>query len=244
MPRVLVERILNAQAGLQGAAMAVVLLSALLVHGPAAGAANCRSMPAPGVDWSQCGKSSLLLPDSQLDGANLSDADLNATDLRNSSLVGTNFEKAALIRSSLAGSKADRANFSRIEGYRTIFSQVSASGASFASAELQRADFSEADLTGADFQKAELGRANFTGATITGTRFTMANLARAQLAGVKFEGPIDFSGAFLFLTRIEGLDLSAATGLKQWQIDDACGDQATKLPAGLTAPADWPCKHD
>jgi uncharacterized protein YjbI with pentapeptide repeats len=244
MPRVLVERISNARTDLRRVAMMAVLLPAFLVPTAATSAANCRSMPGPGVDWSQCGKSNLLLPDSQLDGANLTDADLNATDLRNSSLIGTNLEKAALIRSSLAGSKAEKANFARVEGYRTIFAGMSAHGASFASAELQRADFSGADLSGADFQKAELGRANFTGATITGTRFTMANLARAQLAGVKFEGPLDFSGAFLFLTRIEGLDLSAATGLKQWQIDDACGDQATKLPAGLTAPADWPCKHD
>ena len=34
----------------------------------------------------------------------------------------------------------------------------------------------------------------------------------------------------LFLTRIEGLDLSAATGLAQWQIDMSCGDGNTKLP--------------
>ena len=47
--------------------------------------------------------------------------------------------------------------------------------------------------------------------------------------------------AFMFLTRIEGLDLSAAWGLQQAQIDLACGDTSTKLPAGLSAPAHWPC---
>ncbi|NEK55267.1 pentapeptide repeat-containing protein, partial [Rhizobium leguminosarum] len=47
--------------------------------------------------------------------------------------------------------------------------------------------------------------------------------------------------AFMFLTHIEGLDLSAATGLEQAQIDLACGDASTKLPVGLSAPTTWPC---
>ncbi len=204
-------------------------------------AANCKSMPAPSIDWQECNKVNLILEGSTLDNANLAGADLTYTDLRNSTFNGANLEKATLIRSSLAGSKAEKANFSRIEGYRIVFSQVGANGSSFASAELQRADFTEADLTGADFQKAELGRAIFTGATITGSKFPMANLARAQFKDVKFEGPLDFTGAFLFLTRIEGMDLSQATGLDQSMIDQACGDQNTKLPDGLKAPGDWPC---
>ena len=149
-----------------------------------------------------------------------------------------------MVRASLAGAKADKANFSRLEAYRTSFAGISAQGASFASAELQRADFSQANLTGADFQKAELGRVNFGKATLTGTHFPMANLSRAELRGATFEGPIDFTDAFLFLTRIGGLDLSKATGLEQAQIDLTCGDKATKLPAGLKAPATWPCKLD
>ncbi len=223
--------------------MAAAAGIAILLSAPAV-AADCRSMPEPGIDWRECNKSTLLLSESALDGANLMDANLTATDLRHSSLVGANLEKATLIRASLAGSRLDKANLSRIEGYRTVFSQISAAGASFASAELERAEFSGANLTGADFDKAELGRANFVGATITGARFTEANLARADFTTAKFEGPIDFSGAFLLLTRFDGLDLSQAAGLQQWQIDQACGDQKTKLPSGLKAPADWPCPHD
>jgi len=45
----------------------------------------------------------------------------------------------------------------------------------------------------------------------------------------------------VFLTRLEGVDLSAAVGLEQGQIDIACGDGATRLPAGLSSPAAWPC---
>lgn len=227
-----------------GRALFAVLLVAAFHGIPAAQAADCKAEAAPSIDWQECNKAKLMISGSALDGANLADADLSYTDLRGSSLNGTNFAKATLIRSSLAGSKAAKANFTRIEGYRTDFSQVAAPGASFASAELQRADFTGAELTGADFQKAELGRATFSGAVITGGNFAMANLSRVVFQGAKFEGPIDLSGAFLFLTRFEGVDLSVATGLQQWQIEQACGDANTKLPAALKPPSDWACNSD
>ena len=222
------------------AAAVAGLLAVGFPPGPAE-AANCRAMTAPSVDWRSCRKGGLLLPESMLEGAMLADVDLSGTDLRNSNLTKADLEKATLIRTSFEGSKADKANFSRIEGYRTVFTDVSAKGASFASAELQRADFTRADLTGADFAKAELGRANFQDATITGTNFAFANLARAEFQGAKFEGPIDFTGAFTFITRFDGLDLSQAKGLTQDQLDEACGTAETKLPEGLKPGAKWPC---
>ena len=224
--------------------VAVAGLAALFAAGllqTASQAADCRATPAPSVDWKGCKKGGLLLPESMLEGAVLVDADLSGTDLRYSNLTGADLEKATLIRTSFAGSRADGANFSRIEGYRTVFTGVSAKDASFASAELQRADFTGADLTGADFQKSELGRANFQDATITGTSFAFANLARAELQGAKYEGPIDFTGAFTFITRFDGLDLSQAKGLTQSQVDEACGTAETKLPEGLKPGAKWPC---
>jgi uncharacterized protein YjbI with pentapeptide repeats len=220
-----------------------IALSAPFHIGPAV-AMDCQSYPEPETDWHECDKSNLMLSRSDLSGANLVDTDFTSTDLRNVNLTGANLEKATLVRSSLAGAKAEKANFSRIEAYRTNFSGLAAQGASFASAEMQRADFSGADLTGADFQKAELGRADFDKAVITGAKFPLANLSRADFRGARFEGPLDFTGAFLFLTRIEGVDLTAATGLEQRQIDQACGDQATKLPAGVSAPSDWTCTFD
>ena len=117
-------------------------------------------------------------------------------------------------------------------------------GATFASAEMQRSNFANAVLVNVDFTKAELGRADFTGADITGTKFALANLARADFSKAKFSAPIDFANSFLYLTRIEGLDLSAATGLAQWQVDMSCGDGNTRLPSGLVASASWPCDFD
>jgi uncharacterized protein YjbI with pentapeptide repeats len=224
----------------------VAFLVAVAASGFASGAAaaDCKSLPGPGTDWQNCNKRQLMLGGSDLKGSNLVDTDFASTDLNGSDLTATNLEKSTLVRASLAGARADKANFSRVEAYRGDFSGISAEGALFVSSELQRADFTGARLTGADFEKAELGRANFDRAVLTGTRFSVANLSRAVLSGALFEGPIDFDRAFLFLTRIEGLDLSAATGLTQDQIDLACGDAATKLPAGLTAPSKWPCPAD
>jgi hypothetical protein len=47
-------------------------------------------------------------------------------------------------------------------------------------------------------------------------------LARADFRGATFTAPIDSDGAFFFLTRIEGLDLSKSAGLSQWQLNMAC----------------------
>ncbi|WP_455274515.1 pentapeptide repeat-containing protein [Rhizobium herbae] len=211
--------------------------------GPAA-ATHCQSSPATGLDWSGCNKSRIMLGNANLEGANLSSANFTQTDLRSANLKSANLQKTKLVRASLAGANAEKANFARVEGHRASFVGMAAEGASFANAELQRADFSDAGLTGANFEKAELGRAKFAGAKLKDTRFSFANLARAGFSGAIIEGPIAFDRSILFLTRFEGVDLSAATGLLQAQIDIACGNSATKLPPGLSIPTTWPCGFD
>jgi uncharacterized protein YjbI with pentapeptide repeats len=226
-----------------GLAVAVVAVTAA-VSGSNAMAASCRDTPDSGVDWSECTKKNLMLEGSDLEKATLVGTDLTQTSLKNVNLAGANLEKATLVRAWLEGAKADNAKFDKIEAYRAVFQNVSAQRSSFVSAELQRADFTAAQLSGTNFEKAELGRANFEKAVLTGARFSLANLSRADLSGATLGGPVDFDRAFMFLTRIEGLDLSAATGLQQSQIELTCGDSSTKLPAGLTPPADWPCPSE
>jgi uncharacterized protein YjbI with pentapeptide repeats len=225
-------------------AMAMFLIAALatILSPREAAALNCRSDPAPEMDWTDCNKAAIMLGGSDLSKAVLFNVDFSGTDLRDSRLQGANFEKATLIRAALSGSDATGANFSRVEAYRTSFAKMIAKGANFGSAELERADFSGADLEGANFNKSELGRAVFDDALLTGTSFQFANLSRVELSKARYAGPIDFTGAFLYLTRIEGIDLSAAKGLTQAQIDQACGNEDTVLPPGLTMPAAWPCK--
>lgn len=48
----------------------------------------------------------------------------------------------------------------------------------------------------------------------------------------------------MYLTRIEGVNLSQTQGLVQVQLDTACGDARTVLPKGLKASAHWPCPKD
>lgn len=227
-----------------GFAAFAIAASAAVLPAASFAAANCSAGAAPGVDWTDCDKKIIVLSGSDFSGAMLVGTDFTSTDLRDTNLMTANFEKAALVRASLAGSHAEGAKFDRVEAYRTNFSGIRAKGATFASAEMQRSNFTNAVLVGADFTKADLARADFTGADITGTRFAFANLARADLTKAMFSGPLDFANAFLFLTRLEGVDLSAATGLEQWQIDMSCGDGNTRLPDGLKASPNWPCQFD
>lgn len=225
-------------------AIAIALFCILAIPGRPAVAAECNTSPSPGLDWGDCNKRNLIIPGSELEGANLFSTDFTLTDLSGANLKSANLEKATLVRSLLAGANAEKANFARIEAYRCSFANASADGATFAAAELQRANFSGAQLTGVSFEKAELGRADFSKAVLTGARFSLANLSRANLSNAIFEGPIVFDRAFMFLTRIEGMDLTAAQGLEQQQVDLACGNTATKLPAGLKTPASWPCASE
>ncbi|MEI2301258.1 pentapeptide repeat-containing protein [Ensifer sp. MJa1] len=223
----------------------LIALSLLVISAPnGAEAASCKDSAVPGADWADCNKKALMLGGSDLQGANLVNTDFTLTDLRGTNLKGANLEKATLVRSSLAGAMADGANFAKIEAYRCNFAGIAAEKASFVNSELQRANFSGARLTGTSFEKAELGRANFDKAELTGTKFSHANLSRADFTSTTFTGPIDFHGAFMFLTRIEGVNLSEATGLEQEQVDMMCGDSSTKLPAGLSVPTGWPCPSD
>ncbi len=204
-------------------------------------ASDCRASPAPKVDWQGCGKKNLMLSNNDFSDGNLREVDLSFTDLRDSNFNGTDFTKAKLIRAWFAGSKAQRADFEKIEAYRAGFQKVDATGAFFSSAELERSNFTEAKLSGADFSKAELSRAIFDDAELTGVNFSSANLARADFTKAKFAGGLNFSDAFLSLTRLEGVDLSTSVGLDQHQLNIACGDAQTKLPKGMTMPLSWPC---
>lgn len=244
MGRMLIPYGVLGRSRMTGLAGLLVLAALSLAGSHPAAAADCDSMASPKLNWSECRKNNIILQGSDLEGANLSGTHFDSTDLSNTNLKGANLEKATMVRAWLTDAHAEGANFARIEAYRLSFTNVSASGAIFTNAELQRADFTGAKLDKANFEKAELGRANFDKADLTGASFSLSNLSRANLAGATVHGPIGFDRAFMFLTRIEGMDLSAATNLSQSQVDLACGDKSTKLPAGLKMPANWPCPPD
>jgi uncharacterized protein YjbI with pentapeptide repeats len=204
-------------------------------------AADCSSTASAGIDWGGCNKKNLMLQGGDFQKGNLADTDFTLTNLSQTNLASANLEKATLVRAWFTGADLTKANFSKVEAYRSGFENVKAEGASFAGAELQRANFNGAVLKGVTFEKAELGRVTFKKADLTGANFSLTNLSRADFSGATFSGPISFDRAFMFLTRISGLDLSQATGLEETQIALACGDSKTKLPAGMATPTSWPC---
>jgi uncharacterized protein YjbI with pentapeptide repeats len=87
---------------------------------------------------------------------------------------------------------------------------------------LEGAVFDDAKLTLMCMSYGDFKHASFRGADLSG-----ANLAHAELDGA------DLAGARLTITSIRAADLRHAKGLTQPQLDQACGDADTKLPANL-----------
>ena len=85
-----------------------------------------------------------------------------------------------------------------------------------------------ADLIGHRFAGADLRRANLRHARLIGADLRGADLRGADLTGTDLRGA-DLAGA----------DLSGSIFLVQAQIDAARGDDATKLPPGLSRPPHW-----
>jgi uncharacterized protein YjbI with pentapeptide repeats len=105
-------------------------------------------------------------------------------------------------------------------------------GCNLAGADLTNTCVKEHDLTGANFDGANatlmcMSFANFTNASFRGTELSGANLAGAKMDGA------DLTGAKTSITSFLGTDLTHVKGLTQAQLDVACSDAATKLPAGL-----------
>ena len=61
-----------------------------------------------------------------------------------------------------------------------------------------------------------------------------------ELDGARLDN-VDFRGAYTYRSNFRGVDLSRAVNLGQIQLRLSCGDDKTRLPAGLVAPQEWPC---
>lgn len=107
-------------------------------------------------------------------------------------------------------------------------------GCNLAHANLSHECVKHGDLTGANFDHVDahymcMSLANFTNVSFKDADLTGANLGHSNLTGA------DLTGAVLDITSLKGADLSHAKGLTQAQLDLACSDAETKVPAGLTA---------
>jgi uncharacterized protein YjbI with pentapeptide repeats len=144
-------------------------------------------------------------------------------------LIAALFAIAAVTGTALAVEPAsyDAAAVAKIHG-----GIVDCVGCNLKGADLTNTCVKEHNLTGANFDGANatlmcMSFANFTNASFRGTDLSAANLAGAKMDGA------DLTGAKLDITSFLGTDLSRTKGLTQAQIDVACSDDKTKLPAGL-----------
>lgn len=117
--------------------------------------------------------------------------------------------------------------------FQIDLSYQSVAGRNFTGSRIRQADFTIAIADRANFTGANLSLTNMFGARATGANFTGANLDGAQLVGAHF-GSARFDGARMEGANLSGAELSEARGLTQAQLNTACGDATTTLPAGMT----------
>jgi uncharacterized protein YjbI with pentapeptide repeats len=108
-------------------------------------------------------------------------------------------------------------------------------GRDLSGSRLRQADLSLATFDGSKLAGANLSVSNAFGARFAKTDFSGANLSDATLVGSWFGGAM-MTGADLRGANLSGSYLFTAKGLTQDQLSMACGDEATKLPQGLTIP--------
>jgi len=147
-------------------------------------------------------------------------------DFRGVKLAGENHFKANLRETDMTGANLERTYLSQAFLEDAVMHAANLRGANLRFAKLQRADLSAANLTGAQLIVAWMQGTVLRGAVLDG-----ADLQGADLAGA------DLTGASLARAKLFRTDLRTARGLTQAQLDRACGDASTRLPAGLTARA-------
>jgi uncharacterized protein YjbI with pentapeptide repeats len=148
-----------------------------------------------------------------LQQANLAYADLQTANFRNADLRGADLRGADLRGAHLVDAKLQGAwlQGARLQGAKLFGARLEGAilhGAKLQGANLKMANFQEADLLLTDLQGADLSQADLRGANLSNANLRQANLTIANLRDVK--------------------------GLRQAQLDEACGHDRTRLPEGLT----------
>jgi uncharacterized protein YjbI with pentapeptide repeats len=115
------------------------------------------------------------------------------------------------------------------------FSGLEARGLNLSGARLRQANLSLSVMNRTRFSNADLRDVEAYGGVFSGSSFAGANLTNASFVGAYLDGA-NFSGATLDGTNFAGASLERAAGLGQGRLNQACGDEATRLPPGLSIP--------
>jgi len=190
------------------------------------------------------------LSNKRMNGVKLKNANFSGSIFNNSNLSGGNFDG-----SNLTGSHFRKALLYSVEGQNVNMNGADLQDATLTEAKLGNSvfigtNFRRADLTRGQFQDGDFRQTSFERATATDVNFQNGNfseakldhinLHKATLDGGNFKA-VTFGNAILLdatmmATDVSGADLSMTQGLKQEQLDTACGNMNTKLPDGLTIP--------
>jgi uncharacterized protein YjbI with pentapeptide repeats len=124
-----------------------------------------------------------------------------------------------------------------------VLNSASLADAQLANADLHCVILMEGDLQGANlscaiFERAVLRKSNFRGSDLRCAILDGADLCRADLSGADLRGA-SLASAFLKRTDLTGADLSTARGLTAAQLNDALGDERTRLPDDIPRPPAW-----
>jgi uncharacterized protein YjbI with pentapeptide repeats len=136
-------------------------------------------------------------------------------------------QNAAQIEHSRDGASCPHCNL-----FQADFANLELKDRNFAGARLRQADMSAAVMNHTTMAGADLRDVNAYGAVFTGASFAGANMTNASFVGTYLEGA-NFRGANLSGVNFSGAEMDRAVGLTQGQLNQACGDDSTKLPPGL-----------
>ena len=217
------------------------MFSALML--PQSVLAGCSDSPEAAMDWTGCSKERLMLNGKDMTAGVFENAFLSGTGFDGALMAGANLERSELVRSSFVGADLTGADLEKSLASRSNFSQAKLRDATLVKAEFLRVSFAGADLTNADLSGGDFYRNDFSNAQLSGANMHDAIMPRTVFTGATMTGT-NLAGAFLLRTHFENVDLSGVTGLEQEQLNEACGDAQTILPAGLTVPKDWPCADE
>ncbi|MEM7064516.1 MAG: pentapeptide repeat-containing protein [Cyanobacteria bacterium P01_B01_bin.77] len=119
-----------------------------------------------------------------LQGVNLSQANLTGANLAGVDLWKANLVLADLTNADLSRARLRDANLIRANLSGASLQEVNLLGANLNDSQLRNVDFNKADLSLAHFQGANLDGANLIQANVIETDFRFANLSRSNLSGV------------------------------------------------------------
>jgi uncharacterized protein YjbI with pentapeptide repeats len=172
------------------------------------------------------------LTGADLQGANLTGAVLQEVDLRGANLWGASFTGADLRGAKLQGIDVPAAFLLDANLHGADLTGAKLHGANLPGATLQLANLRGADLRGAYLRGASLWWANLQGTNLQEATLQGADLQEANLQGANLQGA-DLQEANLEGANLQGVDFTEAKNLTQDQLDTACGDKSTKVPAYL-----------